>query len=616
MKYYCNPINVPYAYSFKKEPRDNFKLTVNREAADPSMVMYGEKYYLFASMTGSVWVSEDMVSWKAYSLPGNLPIYDYAPDVRVIGEWLYFTASNRGVPCSFYRTKDPIHGPYEEIKGTMEYWDPNLFLDDDGRMYFYWGCDNRTPIWGVELDPQTMSPIGEKKDLIKGNPWSRGYERFGENHSENPRSEAEIDVCFAKFLEDCGERAKDIPKENYDMIRTTFANLPYIEGAWMTKHDRKYYLQYACPGAEINVYADGVYIGDSPLGPFVPAESNPFSYKPGGFLPGAGHGSTMKDKEGRWWHTATMRISKNHVFERRVGIWPCGFDEEGTLYCNQRYGDWPLKADDIKENPWKNPEWMLLSFRAKVSSSGCVSGHEENYAVDENVQTWWKADRCNEPWIQMDLGDIMDVHAIQLNFADDMENEIPCPGKMIQTPDAERYIDLNNHVTAWYLEGSLDGRNWFMLEDKRKTEGDMPHDFLVWEEGKKIRQLRLTVIKVPYEQNPSISGFRVFGTGNGERPKKPVVKIKRISELDMMIDVKGKENPLENVVGYQILWGNSPDKLYHSWMVMGECKNHRVGALVKGQQYYVRVDAFNTAGITEGDTVFLCDDISTLGEKS
>ena len=296
MKYYCNPINVPYAYSFKKEPRDNFKLTVNREAADPSMVMYGEKYYLFASMTGSVWVSEDMVSWKAYSLPGNLPIYDYAPDVRVIGEWLYFTASNRGVPCSFYRTKDPIHGPYEEIKGTMEYWDPNLFLDDDGRMYFYWGCDNRTPIWGVELDPQTMSPIGEKKDLIKGNPWSRGYERFGENHSENPRSEAEIDVCFAKFLEDCGERAKDIPKENYDMIRTTFANLPYIEGAWMTKHDRKYYLQYACPGAEINVYADGVYIGDSPLGPFVPAESNPFSYKPGGFLPGAGHGSTMKDK--------------------------------------------------------------------------------------------------------------------------------------------------------------------------------------------------------------------------------------------------------------------------------------------------------------------------------
>ena len=90
----------------------------------------------------------------------------------------------------------------------------------------------------------------------------------------------------------------------------------------MTKHAGKYYLQYACPGAEFNVYADGVYVADAPLGPFHLAENNPFSYKPGGFLPGAGHGSTMQDRRGQWWHTATMRISKNHVFERRVGIWP------------------------------------------------------------------------------------------------------------------------------------------------------------------------------------------------------------------------------------------------------------------------------------------------------
>ena len=34
----------------------------------------------------------------------------------------------------------------------------------------------------------------------------------------------------------------------------------------------------------------------------------------------------------------------------------------------------------------------FLEVTAKVSSSGCVPGHEENYAVDENVQTWWKAD--------------------------------------------------------------------------------------------------------------------------------------------------------------------------------------------------------------------------------
>ena len=76
MRVYCNPVNVPYAYQFKKDPRDRYKMTVNREAADPSMVMFQGKYYLFASMTGSVWVSEDMAHWDSYPLPENMPIYD------------------------------------------------------------------------------------------------------------------------------------------------------------------------------------------------------------------------------------------------------------------------------------------------------------------------------------------------------------------------------------------------------------------------------------------------------------------------------------------------------------------------------------------------------------
>ena len=40
MKYFCNPINVPYPYQFKRDPRDNYRLSVNREAADPSLVLF------------------------------------------------------------------------------------------------------------------------------------------------------------------------------------------------------------------------------------------------------------------------------------------------------------------------------------------------------------------------------------------------------------------------------------------------------------------------------------------------------------------------------------------------------------------------------------------------
>lgn len=49
----------------------------------------------------------------------------------------------------------------------------------------------------------------------------------------------------------------------------------------MIKHDGKYYLQYAAPGTQFRTYGDGVYVGDSPLGPFRAMESNPFSFKPG-----------------------------------------------------------------------------------------------------------------------------------------------------------------------------------------------------------------------------------------------------------------------------------------------------------------------------------------------
>ena len=58
------PINVPYRYQFNMDPRAHGKLQIDREAADPSMILFQGKYYIFASMNLSVWVSEDMVDWQ------------------------------------------------------------------------------------------------------------------------------------------------------------------------------------------------------------------------------------------------------------------------------------------------------------------------------------------------------------------------------------------------------------------------------------------------------------------------------------------------------------------------------------------------------------------------
>jgi len=595
-KYYCNPINVNYRYQFHTVMNSDV-IQAGREGADPSLICYQGKYYLFASMTLGVWVSEDLVNWENHRLPDSLPLYDYAPDVRVMGEYVYFSASAATKNCSFYRTKDVIYGPYEEIAGSFPFWDPNLFVDDDGRVYFYWGCDNDTPIWGVELDPVTMHPVGETKELVFGDALTKGYERIGEDHTVEPCSEEEVEIKFQAMLEQSEQAGAELPEYLIPKIRSFLSNRPYIEGPWMDKHNGVYYLQYAFAGTEYNIYGDGVYVGDSPLGSFRLAENNPYSYAPGGFFPGAGHGSTMEDRWGNLWHTATMRISKNYNCERRVGLWPAGFDPEGELFCNQRYGTWPVCVEQLKQNPWRNPDWYLLSYGKPVKVSSFEEGKGPELAVDENVQTWWRAAGAGAQWIELDLGKACDVRAVQINFADD-KIEIPVSGRLRTETEQARYIEEAAVVTRWRLEGSVDGEEYFLLEDKSQAESDLSHDFLVWESGISLRFLRLTVLEVPYGQPPAVSGLRVFGIGTGEKPAVPVFRAKRIGDLDMEITIENKPEGAR-AVGYNILWGHRPDKLYHSYMIMGKAVQ-RIGALVKGRNYFVRVDAFNEAGITKG----------------
>jgi hypothetical protein len=120
----------------------------------------------------------------------------------------------------------------------------------------------------------------------------------------------------------------------------------------MTKHNGKYYLQYGAPGTEFSGYADGVVVGDHPLGPFTP-QSLPFSYKPGGFARGAGHGATFKDNYNNWWHVSTIAISVKNNFERRIGLWPAGFDKDDVMYMDAAFGDYPhyLAAPAPSDSP-------------------------------------------------------------------------------------------------------------------------------------------------------------------------------------------------------------------------------------------------------------------------
>ena len=388
----CNPVDLPYAYSYQQV--QGHPSMVWREGADPSLIRYRDRYYLFVSMSGGFWHSDDLASWQFVPTP-DLPILDYAPDVREVDGALVFSASKYDQPCSFWRTTDPLSGVFEELPGTFPFWDPNLFQDDDGRVYLYWGCSNETPIHGVELDRTTFRPLGDTVDLIHGDHMGHGWEWKGPGDGV---------VAPEAVTTESGNDPR-----------------PFVEGAWMTKFRGTYYLQYAAPGTELNTYGDGYYTSSSPLGPFTYSPDSPFSSVPGGFAPGAGHGSTVEDRFGNWWHVGTIRISVGHVFERRIGIYPAGFDADGVLFCNQEFADHPIVVPQRRVDPWTEVPtgWRLLSFQRPVVASSSHDSASPQAVVDENIRSVWVAGGVGPgEGVTIDIGVGCTVRAVQVNLAD------------------------------------------------------------------------------------------------------------------------------------------------------------------------------------------------------
>jgi hypothetical protein len=406
------------------------------------------------------------------------------------------------------------------------------------------GSSNRYPLYGVELDRKTFSPIGARKELYTLEDWRYGWQRFGEHNDNN-------------WLE------------------------PFLEGASMTKHNGRYYLEYGAPGTEFSGYSDGVLVGDSPLGPFT-TQPMPFSYKPGGFARGAGHGSTFRDNSGNYWHVSTSVISVKNNFERRLGLWPAGFDKDGVMYCNTAFGDYPTYlpgnggSDHLKG---KFTGWMLLNYNKPVSVSSSLTGFGPNFAVDENIKTYWSAATGNRgEWIITDLGSISEVRAIQINYADQ---------------DAGFLGKQENICHNYLIYESADGKKWNLLTDKSKNTRDVPHDYIELNNPVRTRFLKLENLHVPSGKF-AISGFRVFGKGDGPLPG----AVKGFTVFRASRDKRNayiKWFPSSDAYAYNLYIGTEPDKLYNSVMVYG-VNEYWFNGMDSQSPYYFVIEPVNEAG--------------------
>jgi hypothetical protein len=45
-----------------------------------------------------------------------------------------------------------------------------------------------------------------------------------------------------------------------------------------------------------------------------------------------GRAATFMDKFNQYWHVSTTVLSVKNTFERRLGIWPTGFDKDDVMW--------------------------------------------------------------------------------------------------------------------------------------------------------------------------------------------------------------------------------------------------------------------------------------------
>ena len=570
---FCNPMNLDYGWGcFQKREKKA------RTAADPVIILFKDKYYLFTTMDiGGYRVSDDLITWKdVYFNPeihaSALDIDHYvAPAVAADDNYVYFinfTRDRSKKKVDVIRSADPENGKWEKCGEVRRMADPCLFIDDE-RFYFYYGLGAEQSTTFFEVNPETFEEIEGTKKVLRE---------------------------YITDVKECTSGYHFGRRELYDEIDASawmgkFQKIPCPEGAWIVKNNDKYYLQYATPGTICNWYCDIVMESDSANGGFIEQPYNPVSLKVGGFIGGAGHSCVFKDKYGNWWQATSMWIGNHDEFERRIGLFPVSFDAKGRMRTHTVLGDYPMLLPQKKFEPQDISVfgWMLQSFNKACMASSSLSGFEPEKAADENVRTWWSAESGNagEHFV-MNFGKKVQINSVQINFAEQDIN-----------PEAPKETDYH----AYKLYTSNDGHTWKLLADKSGNKTVVPHEYLELSKPVEASYMKVENVHTPKEGKFALLDLRVFGSGYSDKPGQvKELSVKRNQEDGRYASIAW--NKAFGADGYLVRFGYQPDFLNQCIQVKGnETTELLLHILTKGVKYYYRVDTYNDSGITEGNVI-------------
>ena len=381
--------------------------------ADPSIVQYDEKFYLYATADPwgedflSCWVSEDFKNWTFNKL--NWPTKDactspnsnnhmvWAPSV-VEKDGMFYMYISVGSEVWCGKAKHPL-GPWSNMldnqpmipfdtTGDYQVIDAEAFTDADGKAYLYWGS---------------------------GWDWKNGH-------------------CFVAEL-----------NENMSSFKTKMKEITpsrFFEGPFMVKHNSKYYLTYSEGITMDETYEVRYAVGDNAMGPFTEASNSPIL--------------TMNEElkvYGPGHHTIMNFDGKNYIVYHKHRL-PF---VTGTAYrqicINELQFD--NEKDEIKTIIPHNTQQFpnLENHQKKYIQPLAVSASsfKDSYTLSENVLNidyvtlWEAADNENFPELIFEFKRHTNIDIMEIRF---------------EYPWKEYKFDL---------EVSKDGKEWISVADFREN---------------------------------------------------------------------------------------------------------------------------------------------------
>jgi xylan 1,4-beta-xylosidase len=287
---------------------------------DPSVCRVGEDYYLVTSTFEyfpgvPVYQSRDLVHWKqvGYCLTRKSQLNlkgagfwggIYAPTIRYHDGIFYMITTNVGGGGNFFVTaRDPSGTWSDPVWIDDSNFDPSLFFDDDGKVYY-----------------TRRSPTG----IVQ----------------------AEIDINTGKFLSELQEITRGMVSRD-------------AEGPHLYKINGWYYIMLAEGGTRA-LHMETIGRSRSPWGPFIPCPNNPILAQHegwGNIIRGPGHAEIIQAHDGSWWmiFLATRHNSYDAMSHlgRESFLVPVNWEKGWPVIDNNNLLSLEMKARTLPPHPWE-----------------------------------------------------------------------------------------------------------------------------------------------------------------------------------------------------------------------------------------------------------------------